>query len=91
MIDNELSVAKDLANFKILLCDNCIWITNYIKIMEYSTEIIRLKVKNNVLVIEGVEIQIKMLDKKELVLSGKINNIFLEKPYKVEQKNEKNI
>ena len=87
----ELDVIKDFSNFKVLLCDNCVWITNYIKIIEYSKEQVRLKVKNNILVIAGVDINIKMLDKKEIILQGKINNIFLENPYKVESKNVEKI
>ena len=82
---DELNVLDDISNYKLVLCKNSLWITNFIKIMDYTTSAIRLKIKDNVLVIEGVNFKIKMLDKKELILQGRFNKIYLEKEYKVNE------
>lgn len=82
---NELLGMKNLDSYKIVWGDEVIWIANYIKIIEYSKERVKLKVKNNVLIIEGCDISIDMLEKKELMLKGKINNVYLEKPFKVDE------
>lgn len=88
---DELNIIKDISNFKMVLYDNAMWITHYIKILMCTSECVRLKVKNNILTIEGVNISIVLLEKNELILNGKFNNIFLEKPYKAEEKNAKKI
>lgn len=86
----DIGIIKDIASVKVVLYDNFLWITNYIKINQYSADEIRLKIKNNVLVIQGVDMKINMLEKKELILEGKFNSLFLEKFHKG-QKNEKDI
>ena len=79
--DDELSIIKDSFNYKVLICGNLIWVTHYIKIMEYSEKFVKLKIKDNALIIKGVGLKIKMLDKKEIILNGEFDNIFLEKPH----------
>ena len=86
----DIGIINDLASFKVVLYDNCMWITNYIKINQYMSDEIRLKVKNNVLVIQGLDMRIKMLEKREMILEGKFYGIFLEKFHKGEN-NEKGI
>jgi len=72
-------IINDFGQFKIVWNNNLIWITNYIKIEKYEKDKIIFKIKNNKLIIEGADIFIKMLNKKEIVLSGKFNVVFLEK------------
>ena len=74
-------IINDLGQFKIVWNSNLIWITNYIKIEKYEKNKIVFKIKNNKLIVEGVDIFIKMLNKKEMVLSGKFNSVFLEKRF----------
>lgn len=83
---NELSdgIINDVKDFKIVLNGNYLWITNYIKILEFGKEKVSLKIKNNTLVIEGVDINIKMLEKNEIIFTGKFNSIYLEKQHKSE-------
>ena len=71
-----------------LLGNRILWITNYVKILSYSNAKISLKIKGNVLHIEGLELYIKLLEKRELVIAGKINRVYLEKEF-VGEKNEK--
>lgn len=54
-------------------------ILNFIKILCYSNEQIALKVTNNVINIEGSKLNIKELSKKDIVVSGNINKIYLSK------------
>jgi len=83
---NEISdgIIKDAKELKIVWNGSIIWITNYIKILEFGKEKISLKVKNNILNIEGINIDILMLEKNEITLSGKFNSVYLEKQFKSE-------
>ena len=83
---NEISdgILKDAKELKIVWNGSIIWITNYIKILEFGKEKISLKVKNNILNIEGINIDILMLEKNEITLSGKFNSVYLEKQFKSE-------
>ena len=81
-IDNfSDGIVNDFGQFKIVWNNNLIWITNYIKIEKYEKNKIVFKVKNNRLIIEGADIFIKMLGKKEIVLSGKFNAVYMEKHF----------
>ena len=84
-------IIKDGKIFKIVWNGTSIWACNYIKIREYSKDKVVLKIKNNSIVIEGVDIYIKMLNKNEIVLSGKFNSIYAEKPYVLEENNNGNV
>ena len=70
---NEIS--KD---FKIILVGGkVIEIINYIKILTYSSAFVCLKIVNNEINIEGSNLIIKELSKKDMVISGNINKVYL--------------
>lgn len=83
MIENmdDSNLFKEFSDIKVVWINGSVWITNYIKIIEYSCEFVRLKIKNNIVKISGINMSIKMLEKKEILLSGKIDMIELEKKY----------
>ena len=80
MIENmdSLNIFKDAGSVKIVWINNSIWITNFIKIIDYAGELIKFKIKNNILVVEGINLKIEMLDKNEIVVSGEIQKVYLE-------------
>lgn len=51
-----------------------LYISNYKKIISYSTTKIDLKVKKDVIHISGENLIIKQMDKGELIVLGKINS-----------------
>ena len=60
-------------DFKIIqLGSGIIYISNFIKIIDYSMQSVVLKVKNNILEIKGINIKIVQLNKNEIVLKGEI-------------------
>lgn len=83
MIENmdDSNLFKEFSDIKVVWINGSVWITNYTKIIEYSCELVRLKIKNNIVRISGINMSIKMLEKKEILLSGKIDTIELEKKY----------
>ena len=79
---NELS--KD---FKVILVGGkIIEILNYIKILTYNENYICLKILNNELNIDGSCLIIKELSKKDMIISGNINKIYLSKEILNEKK-----
>lgn len=50
-------------------------IVNYISIIEYSENVIRIKVSNNVLKIEGIDLFIKHINKENISIKGTIHNL----------------
>lgn len=62
-----------------VISNNVINITGYKKILSYTLENITLSVRKNQLVIEGKNLKIKELDKGNLVLTGSIQKIYLNK------------
>ncbi len=73
---NEIS-----KGFKVCLLDgNIVYVSNFIKILAYSSGKVVLKVKNNVLNVEGSEICISQLSNKEIILNGNFTGIYLDKP-----------
>lgn len=64
-------------------------ISNFIKILTYSPNLIVLKVRNNVLNIEGVGFEITELSKDEIIAKGSINKIYLSKEFIDEKKQTK--
>ncbi len=63
-------------------------INNYIKILSYSTSHIVLKIKNDELIIDGKDIMIKQLDKKDLCLVGQIAQVGFAKEVKEYEKDK---
>ena len=71
---------------KIMLVSNkALYISNYIKILDYSTERIVVKVYKNILEILGENISISQINKGEMIIKGTLNVIQYS-----EGKNEKN-
>ncbi len=62
-----------------VVSNNVINITGYKKILSYSMESITFSVKKNQLIVEGKNLKIKELDKGNLVLTGSIQKIYLNK------------
>lgn len=68
------------SDFKVVyLGGGGVFISNYEKILIYNTELLALKVKYNVLNIEGKDLIIKQLSRGEIIAEGKINKIYLSK------------
>ena len=57
-------------------------VNNYIKIISYSPVAVVLKVKHDELVIEGSDIYIKELNKKDITLAGEITNVYFAREVK---------
>lgn len=57
-------------------------VQNYLKLLQYSKEKVVLRVKNNELNIEGVNLNILELGNKELAIAGAVNKIYLAKEIK---------
>ena len=84
-----LPMKEVLNDYKVVyISSGAVMVTNFIKVLSYSTESIALKVKNNVLNIEGVGIEIKELSKSEIVAKGKINRIYLSREFLNEEKKQ---
>ena len=56
----------------IMLGGKAIYICNYKKIIDYSSNKVVLKIKNNTLEISGDVLEINQINKGEIVISGKI-------------------
>lgn len=70
-------------DFKVIfLGGGGVFVSNYIKILVYNTEQLSLKVKNNVLNIDGKNLNIKRLSKNEIIVKGSVNKIYLSREYK---------
>lgn len=54
--------------------ENIIYISNYMKLLDYSLNKIALKVKKDILEINGENLKISLMNKKEIVINGKINS-----------------
>ena len=84
----KLPLNEVFNDFKIIFIGGkIIEILNYIKIVKYSEEFIILKVQNNEINIEGFNLQIKEMCKKDIVIIGSINKIYLSKELYNEKKN----
>lgn len=61
---------------KIMLVGNkVLYVSNYIKILDYSTERIVVKVYKNILEILGQNISISQINKREMIIKGTLNVI----------------
>lgn len=54
-------------------------VINYLKILTYNSNLLLLKIMDNQLVVEGTNLIIEELNKREILLKGKINKIYLNK------------
>ena len=69
----KLPLAEINNKFKIVqVGDSIVYISNYLKLIDYGNEKIVLKVKNNLLEICGENLMISQLNKNEIIISGRI-------------------
>lgn len=61
--------------FRFLYKNNSLEITNYIDIPSFNDKKIVVKLNNNLLIIEGINLIISKLSKDELLIKGKICSI----------------
>ena len=74
----KLPFNEILKDFKVIMISNkVIYVSNYIKILDYSTEKVVLKVHNNILEIQGDNLFISQINKSEIVIKGIIDAYFL--------------
>lgn len=79
-LDELISVAKlpynEICNdIKIIMVGNkVIYVCNFIKILDYSTEKLVIKIPKNTLEILGEELYISQINKGEIIIKGKINS-----------------
>ncbi len=69
-------------SFNINWLGEIVYVNNFIKILAYSSESVALKVKNNVINVNGQNLVIAQLSPKEIVLKGEITSVNLDKPVK---------
>ena len=75
----KLPFDEIIKEYKIIQLGNrIIYISNFIKIIDYSDERLVLKVKNGLLEIKANNLKIQHLNKGEIVLKGKIYSYSLE-------------
>lgn len=75
----KLPFDEIIKEYKIIqLGSRIIYISNFIKIIDYSDERLVLKVKNGLLEIKANNLKIQQLNKGEIVLKGKIYSYSLE-------------
>ena len=69
----KLPFNETMKDYKvIILGGKCIYISNYIKIIDYSQTRVVLKVKKNTLEITGEDMQISQINKGEIVVVGNV-------------------
>ena len=61
----------------IVLGDKQIYVENYLKLIEYKSEIIRLKYKSGIIEISGTGFEINAIGVGNIILSGKISAVKL--------------
>ena len=59
----------------IIIGGKCVYVSNYKKIIDYTMSKIVLKVFNGILEILGDEMKIQQINKKEIVICGKIMSL----------------
>lgn len=71
----KLPFNEVLNDFKIIqIGSRVIYVSNYIKIIDYSVEKVVLKIKNNTFEINGSDLFISQINKKEIVIKGNISS-----------------
>lgn len=74
----KMPINEVFADFKIIYTGGkVVEILNYVKIMKYTKEILVLKVRNNEVAIEGKNLQIKEMCKKDIIVIGLISKVYL--------------
>ena len=58
-----------------MIANKCISITNFISILGYDSSKVILKVKDNVMVINGENLNIKDIDGRSIIIVGKISSM----------------
>jgi sporulation protein YqfC len=58
-----------------MISNKCISITNFISIPGYDSSKVILKVKDNVMVINGENLNIKDIDGRSIIIVGKISSM----------------
>lgn len=77
-LSDQLEIPKDIVMDlpKITCIGNAhMNIENYKNVVEYSTELIRLKTKDGMLKIEGMDIKIEFITTDEILITGKISSV----------------
>ena len=76
-----MRIMKNLQNFLydqeyfIDIFKNCLHVYYYEELLSLSDTLIELKLKEFILVIEGENLSISSMDKHEMLMKGKINNM----------------
>ncbi len=76
-----MRIMKNLQNFLydqeyfIDIFQNCLHVYYYEELLSLSDTLIELKLKEFILVIEGEDLSISSMDKHEMLMKGKINNM----------------
>lgn len=76
-----MRIMKNLQNFLydqeyfIDIFQNCLHVYYYEELLSLSDTLIELKLKEFILVIEGENLSISSMDKHEMLMKGKINNM----------------
>ena len=76
-----MRIMKNLQNFLydqeyfIDIFQNCLHVYYYEELLSLSDTLIELKLKEFILVIEGENLSISSMDKHEMLIKGKINNM----------------
>ncbi len=78
----DLPIHEVTNSFKLVFVgERVLSLSNYVKILTITDDYIAVKIKGNILNIEGAQIEIKQLSRGELIVFGKINKIFFSKEY----------
>lgn len=67
----KLPLSEIIGEYKIIVCGGkCIYISNFLKIIDYSNSKVVLKIKKNTIEILGENLSIQLLNKGEILVSG---------------------
>ena len=74
MLNKLINYIKD-DEVSVFILKNKAHVLNYVKVMDISNNKINIKLKDNILSIEGSDLLIRKLDKRELLIVGFINKV----------------
>ena len=63
----------------VMLGNNILYVSNFIKILSYDNTNLSLKIKDNIFNVEGYKLSIKQLSGKEIIVKGYVNRTYLSK------------